>query len=326
MVVVDGGRHEGVALDIQRCTGRYTDRLVEQSASGLSDAQIGVGNAKDCYAVGGVSMTAHRQRGRVVMIRSALSQRDLAILGDVRRVRLLSARQVERLHFADGTPGSRARRSRRVLRRLHDSGLLVRLQRRVGGVHAGSSGHIYALSSLGQRVIDAPGPAGGSRRRRPWEPSAHFVDHILDVSETYVRLREAERNDHFEIVRFEAEPACWRTVHQFGGDSFVLKPDAFVVLGIGAFEQVSFIEVDRGTEHTPTLRRKLAAYVAAYHAGVEQTDGAAFPQVVWIVPDNDRANQLEQIAARLPPQHGDLFVTTTNNPQQQLTTLKGGES
>ena len=271
-------------------------------------------------------MTARSIAGRLALIRSSLSDRDMAILCDLDRVRLLTARQVERLHFADGSPGSRARRSRRVLKRLHEVGLTVRLKRRVGGVHAGSAGHIYTLSSLGQRLLQASGPAGGSRRRRPWEPSAHFVDHILEVAETYVLLREGERCGAFDLLSFEAEPACWRTVHEFGASSFVLKPDGFVRLGIGEYEQVSFVEIDRGTEHTPTLRRKLQAYVDAYRSGVEQSDGAAFPSAVWIVPDDDRADVLRHLVARLPPDHADLFVVTTNEPHQQLNALKGGET
>ncbi len=267
-------------------------------------------------------MTARVRGGRVAVIRASLSDRDLGVLADLSRVRLLSARKIERLHFMDGSSGSRSRRSRRVLKRLHEAGLVVRLQRRVGGVHAGSSGHIYALSSLGQRVIDVPGPAGGVRQRRPWEPSAHFVDHILDVAETYVLLREAEREGQFDLICFDAEPACWRRVFEFGGSSFVLKPDAFVVLGVGEYEQVSFIEIDRGTEHTPTLKRKLAAYVSAYHAGVEQAGGAAFPQVVWIVHDERRAELLRSLVSRLPPPASELFVVSTNQPQQQINALQ----
>lgn len=200
------------------------------------------------------------------------------------------------------------------------------MQRRVGGVHAGSAGYIYALSSLGQRLLDTPGPAGGARRRKPWEPSAHFVDHILDTAETYVLLHEAAAGGELDLLQFDTEPACWRSATQFGGATLLLKPDAYVRVGIDDFEQVSFVEIDRGTEHTPTLRRKLAAYVDAYHAGIEQEDGQAFPNVVWITPDDQRAELIRGLIARLPPEQAELFAVTTNHPDQQINTLKGGES
>lgn len=267
-------------------------------------------------------MSVRLSAARVRRVRSQLSQRDEAVLADVARVRLLSAGQIERLHFCDGTDLSRARRARRTLKRLHERGLLKRLERRVGGVYAGSAGFIYALDTLGQAVLEVSGPAGGRRRRRPWEPSAHFVDHILEVAEIYVTLREHERLDtSVEVLTFETEPSCWRRF-SWQHHQVTLKPDAFVRLGVGDFEQVSFVEVDRGTEHGPTLKRKLAAYTAAFDAGVEQRDQVAFPNVLWIVPDQRRVNQLAQLIDRLPERHCALFTVTT--PQRQLEPLKGG--
>ncbi len=262
--------------------------------------------------------------------RDQLSERDLAILSDLQRVRMLSARQVQRLHFTDGSAQTRARRSRRVLQRLFDHDLVVRLKRRVGGVHSGSAGHIYSLSSKGQQLRKGPGPAGGSRRRKPWEPSPHFIDHILEVSELYVLLREADHLDpDFELKVFDAEPTCWRRFANLAGAATILKPDAFAVVRAtdagGAYEQVSFVEVDRGTEHRPTIARKLGVYIDAFRSGVEQRGGAPFPNVVWIVPDEDRADLIRAETQRLPPAHAELFVATTNEPINRITHLKGGE-
>ncbi len=283
-------------------------------------------------------MSPRTSAGRLARIRSRLSERDLAILADVQRVRLLTARQIERLHFRGGSSqASAARRSRRVLKRLHEGGLLTRLDRRVGGVYAGSAGFIYTLSSLGQQLLSSTGPAGGSRRRSPWEPSAHFVDHILDVAELYVLLREHEqREERFTMTRFEGEPAAWRSWIGLAGERAVLKPDAFVAItsadAQGSYEQLSFVEVDRGTEHRPTIAQKLRVYVEAYRAGVEQENGASYPNVVWIVPDDKRAELIRREINRLDrTDHSSgglahLFVVTTNEPINQVNVIEGGEA
>ena len=70
-----------------------------------------------------------------------LSDRDLQLLSFVFQVGVADARQLERLAFPAG-PGTKitaARRARRSLARLVDDGLLNRLDRRVGGVRAGST-------------------------------------------------------------------------------------------------------------------------------------------------------------------------------------------
>lgn len=278
--------------------------------------------------------------GRLASLRRQLSERDMAILSDVQRVRLLTARQIERLHFADGpSKASNARRARRVCKRLHEAGLLHRLERRVGGVHAGSAGFIYTLASPAQQLMNSAGPAGGARRRRPWEPSHYFIDHLLEVAELYVLLREHERDTaDFTLRTFQAEPAAWRTWTALGGQRLTLKPDAFVAIAsrdqTGPYEQVSFVEVDRSTEHRPTIRRKLGVYIDAYRAGVEQSRGrppndspTPFPNVVWIVPNRARAELIRSEIDRLDGNsgHADLFAVTTNTPSNQLNIIEGGE-
>ena len=266
-------------------------------------------------------MTGYVPGGRLADISRLLSDRDRLIIADIAKVRLLHTRQIERLQFWQGTKLSNSRQARRVLKRLYDQKILKRLQRRIGGVYAGSAGFIYALDSLGQRLMQVGGPAGGQRRRRPWEPSPAFQDHILQVAELYVRLRELERNHpDVELVDYVAEPRCWRRFDNVEGTPQTLKPDAYARVAIGEFEQVSFIEVDRATEHVPTLRRKLAAYVAAFEAGVEQHGGEAFPNVVWVVPDQPRVTVLERAIGRLPPDHAALFAVSIDGSELETIT------
>ena len=85
---------------------------------------------------------------------SRLGPRDLAVLSDLQEFRLMSGSHVRRLHFPGGRFITQARKSRAALQRLHDLGLLVRLERRVGGIRAGSDGHVYGLSGFGHAVLD----------------------------------------------------------------------------------------------------------------------------------------------------------------------------
>jgi hypothetical protein len=187
------------------------------------------------------------------------------------------------------------------------AGLLHRFKRRIGGIQAGSSGYLYGLSTGGQRLLDGRGPAGGVRRRRPWEASTPFFDHVLAVSELYVRLREAERGDQFELLQFDAEPSCWRYWPDPSGSRSVVKPDAFVLTATGELVYPTLVEVDRATESRPIIRRKGEAYIAYWQSGVEQTRHAVFPRVCWLVPDDHRREQVVDGLSRLEPEGWRLF-------------------
>lgn len=239
-----------------------------------------------------------------------LSPRDLAILHDLARTRLLTGRHVQRLHVRDGSPLTQARRTRSTLQRLNDMGLVHRLERRIGGVYAGSAGFVYGLATLGQRVTSARGPAGGVRLRRPWEPSSQFANHVLAVSEVYVGLRESEAAGDILLDDFQAEPACWRYWTGVGGERLVIKPDAFVSVVVGDYEYVSFIEVDLGTESSTVLRQKAQTYIDYWRGGAEQGRNRVFPKVIWIVQDDRRRSQVADVIGRLPADAWRLFQIT----------------
>jgi len=129
----------------------------------------------------------------------------------------------------------------------------VRLERRVGGARAGSASFVYALTTVGQRVVDQDGP-----RRRLSEPSAWFVDHTLAIADFWIGLAVHARGGAWEILDWQSEPHSWREVVTLGG-TLSLRPDLFVVLGIGDYEVRLFIEIDRGTEHMPAINRSAAS-------------------------------------------------------------------
>ena len=251
--------------------------------------------------------------GGLEPIRGSLGPRDWAVLSDLARLRLLTTRQVERLHVADGSSLTRARRARALMQRLHALGLVTHLDRRVGGVHAGSAGHVYGLAAKGQRLTNDVGPAGGRRFRKPWEPSALFTDHILAVSELYVRLRELEAAKHIEDLVFQAEPACWRTWTGAGGERLIVKPDAFVGFAHGDYDYRYFVEVDRASQSRTVIRRKGEVYIDYYRSGREQTVAGLFPRVLFVTPSIARSSQIVDALGKLDAEHWQLFQVQTEH-------------
>lgn len=254
-----------------------------------------------------MSRSSYVTNALAVQLERQLSDRDRAIIASLDRVRVASGEQLRRLHLANGNR-SKVRRIQHSLSRLVDLRVLARLDRQVGGVRAGSSGYIYALDVAGQRLASACGPAGGRRLRRPWTPGGGFVAHQLDVTELNVQLVEAERAGAFELLSFDAEPLCWRTFAGLGGGRVVLKPDAFLRLGLGKYEDSYFIEVDRGTQSGPAITRKLTVYRRYFQTGREQDRWEVFPKVLLLAPHAARAAVLQELVADHPTP--ELFAVT----------------
>jgi hypothetical protein len=234
-------------------------------------------------------------------------------------LRLLTGKQIQRLHFADGSPLTQARRARAVLQRLTDRRLVVRLARRIGGIRAGSDGHLYGLTGLGQAVLGVGGPLG-RRRRSVWETKPWFQDHVLAVAELAVELTGCTRDGSAELLAFDAEPACWRRFTGSGGQPITLKPDAYVGLGLGEFERRAFIEMDLGSESLPTIERKCRCYVAYWRSGQEQQAHGVFPRVWWVTTTDQRQTGIAGVVQRLTLEAQALFtVVLSSQVAEQLT-------
>lgn len=252
-------------------------------------------------------MTAHlpdvpmRVRPRhVEWVAERTGPRDRAIIDSINRLRLASSAQLERLHFADLAAAARARIRRRVLARLVAWRVLLPLERRIGGVRAGSAGLVFALDSAGQQLA-----AGAGGARRPREPSRALLGHSLAVSELYVTLVEQSRSGKFAVAEYRTEPACWWPLPHGGW----LKPDAYLKLTTTGFDDHWWIEVDKDTEHLPTLRRKLSVYLDFARSGGLGPSGV-LPRVLVTVPNEPRAAQVQQLISRLPDADGLLHVVT----------------
>lgn len=210
-----------------------------------------------------------------------------------------------------------------MLARLHHDGYLLRLQRRLGGVRAGSSSWLYQLGTKGKRVLELPG------RGRTWEPGARFVDHALAVTEVHLQLAEAERWGELSGLAVAHEPGIWR---RFNTASRIetLKPDLLVELtDPSGWELRWFVEIDRATEHLPTVVGKCLVYERYWRSGAEQRHHEVFPRVLWSVPDRKRADAVSSAIARTRGLTQDLFrVAVTGDTVRALTRNnqpKGGQ-
>lgn len=244
-----------------------------------------------------------------------LNDRDLRVLEDLERFRLLDTRLVQRLQFPVGAGGphlsssSATRTTTRVLGRLEGHGFIARVGRRVGGSGYGSSQTVWQLAATGERLLRAR--RGETGRRRYVSPGAGFIDHTLEVARYAATLIELSRVGEFELLDLQTEPDAWRPFQAAQGGATVLKPDLYVVTADTQSETHSFIEIDRATEHMPAILRKCRTYDQYVRTGAEQAAHDLFPAVVWVAPDFARAAKIAGAigtAAQLDPH---LFHATT---------------
>ena len=156
-----------------------------------------------------------------------------------------------------------------------------------------------------------------------------FQSHALAVSQVAVELYERERAGDCTVEELRAEPGCWRRFSGLGGGQRILKPDLFVRLSIGEFEQTAFIEQDMATESASTIARKLEVYVDYWRSGQEQHQRGVFPRVWWLVPDAKRLKKISGAIHRVPGEARALFtVVLTEDAADLLTQLPetGGAS
>lgn len=250
---------------------------------------------------------------RLLAIDAELDGRDRFLIEELSMLRLASHAQLAALlPSGDGaSAASQARVNRRRLSRLAALGIFARLDRRIGGVRAGSAGYVYYLGAVGQRLVAYWRGQGFVRGRLRPEPGSRSVRHRLAVSELYVQARLAERAGTLEVLEFAAEPACWRVFSDSFGGQTILKPDAYLRLGLGVDEGRFFLEVDLGSESRAVIAKKARAYVAYFNTGVEQAEHGVFPRVLFATTNERRRGALVEVCARLPEEYWRLFTVTT---------------
>lgn len=257
---------------------------------------------------------------------ACLTARDLAVLKQVSDLRFVSGSQLARLCFTgNNDPSANARTARHALLRLTRLGVLTRLPRPIGGVRAGSAGYVYRLGLAGQRLAVARGWQPERRGRRSLTPGSLFLRHSLAVAELHTLLTEADRSRRVELLALTAEPSCWRSFDSLSGQA-TLKPDSYVRLGVGDYEDSYFIEVDRGTEGSRAIERQLSAYAAYHTSGREQAERGVFPKTLWLTPTAERVKVIEGCVQRLPTATRELFqVARFDQALTVITNTKNSE-
>jgi hypothetical protein len=147
----------------------------------------------------------------------------------------------------------------------------------------------------------------GYEGRRLEPPGAYYTAHALCLTEIVVSLHERDLAGELEVLQIQSEPQCWRGFLGVMGARRMLKPDLYLRLGAGAYEDRYFIEVDLGTESGSTITTKGKRYLAYYQSGAEQSEHGVFPHVLFAVPDDRRAEQVETALGRLPKEAERLF-------------------
>ena len=245
---------------------------------------------------------------RLHQIAQALDDRDQAVLRFVHEGRFATGAQLLRAFwFTSDRDTATARAGRRTLKRLAEWRVLDPLPRRIGGRRSGSDGLIYRVGRAGTRLLAARGVFGP----RTETPGALHLEHTLATTELVLRLMEAQRRGELELIEAHQEPVCWRHYMGAMGARRVLKPDLFVRLGVrggGVLEDRWWAEIDLASESGRTIARKASAYLEHYRTGVEQKAAGAYPRVLWLVPDQARADQLAGVLEGQPAEAGRLFL------------------
>jgi Replication-relaxation len=323
-----------------QASGRWSGRVAMASHQPTEDVGPGRISAPESFtAFSGSASPAERgpkakpepraasdrmSRGQTERVARSLSDRDRAILNSVSDHRFLTTAHIERFHFADHLSSDAAGRiCRRVLQRLHQLRVLEHLDRRVGGVRAGSASYVWRVGLIGDRLLRLGADDDQPRARRK-EPSLRHLEHCLAIADTHLMLRDLAASGSIELLQLQTEPRCWRTSGSLGFGGSVLKPDLYTVTASGDYEDHWFCEVDRATESLPTLLRKCVQYEAYRRTGSEQDRLGVFPLVVWVVPDQARADKLRRSIASSRSLDRDLYRICTPNTFPAL--ILGGDA
>ena len=261
-------------------------------------------------------------RRQLERVATQLTQRDQAVLVAIDEHRFLTTKQIARFCF-DDKPNEIAslRSTNRALAKLTSLALIASLERRIGGVRAGSGSFVWHLCEPGTKFLTTLAKGQEStKRQRSREPSRTFLEHTLAIAEVHLRLIDHGRDNNLELRHVQLEPECWRSYLTPAGGVLRLKPDLAAVTASATFEDYWFFEIDLATEPPSRIVRKCQQYQDYRSTGSEQKSLRLFPAVVWIVPTTARRDQLE---SRLNDESGinpRLFTVITIDQLADLVT------
>lgn len=257
-----------------------------------------------------------RQLAQIADQLDTIDRRLLALLAVHRYATTAQLARIVNVTGRWATGRSALRQTSRRLGRHRHLGLVEHLQRRIGGVRAGSTGYVWYLREPGHRLA-AP---QDTTRHRHSEPSHTFLAHTLAVTEARLVIERAAHDAGGHLSLLRTEPDCWQSWAGLGGARHWLKPDLEAITTTKDGEQDHWlVKVDLATENPARLLAKCHHYQAHLDTGTQQAQHGYYPQVVWLLNDPQRAARLDtQVRAdnRLTP---GLFAIATS--AEQLTSL-----
>ncbi len=274
------------------------------ASSGTDGTAPNGGGSRPTSATKDASSPTRLSARKLAVIEARLSPRDREVMMLIRDFRVASGAQLQRLFWPEGSPQTRSRLARHGLSRLVQLGVLAPLSRQVGGVRAGSGGRCFALGLTGQRLASR----GRRRSHAPYTPGERHLAHTLAVTEFYTQLVEAERWGLASVLAFNPEPACWRAFLGPWGARLTLKADAFCKLGTDEWAYSWLVERDMATESSVTIERKARRHLDYLRSGTALRESGVSPRVIWIVPDEDRAEVIRRVLEPLGADSRRLFA------------------
>jgi hypothetical protein len=245
---------------------------------------------------------------RLYQVSKELNERDQEVLDFTNESRYVTGAQLIRGFWLTNDPDTNAARAgRRALKRLSDWRVLERLPRRIGGRRTGSDGFVYRVGRAGVRLL----AARGIYAPRVEAPGTLHLVHTLQTTELALQLREAAAVGVLDVIEVQQEPRCWRKFVGVGGALRTLKPDLFARIGAGDLEDRWLIEIDLSSESGRTIARKAERYLEHYRSGREQHHHGTYPRVLWLTPDEHRADQIREVLRRQSNEAKRQFVTRT---------------
>ena len=223
-----------------------------------------------------------------------LTQRDRDICSNVYEYKVLTATQIQHLHF------NHPRVASRRLLKLYESQVLDRFQPRAV---SGSAPNHYILGELGVHIIAGERSLDVKKLRERQRADLKLaysprLTHLIEINDFFSWLTFACRhsNERYRLTRWWSERRCAIECHD------AVRPD-----GLGRIEESGrsctfFFELDRGTERGDRLVDKVRSYEWFVHVkkGVAQS-------LLFLFPTEDRERRARE---KLDPIPGLVIATT----------------
>lgn len=211
-----------------------------------------------------------------------LTERDIAIVIDVYKHRVLSSHQIEAKFFPSSKKGRHTRRSacQRRLQLLFHHGFLARIPQSII-LGEGRSPIVYALDSAGADLVAAE--IGVDRADLNWKPKDNgignlFLEHSLAINDMRVALTLLARQRGWKILNwigdstFKSKSFKDKVPFRMTGARVVRSyPDGYLRIRLNQEKLAHFfLEIDRGTMSNSRWQGKVEAYLNFRAAGLSE--------------------------------------------------------